>query len=112
MVIQQFSMKNRDGHTLRGVATIPDGAGKFPCVLLLHGFTGNACGYKNLNVILARALAEAGIACVRFDFYGNGESDGQFEDCTFTGLYRDAEDVFAWMAAQPFADPERLCLSG
>ena len=112
MVIRQFSMTNRDGHTLRGVTTAPEGEGKFPCVLLLHGFTGNACGYKNLYVILARALAEAGIACVRFDFYGNGESDGEFEDCTFTGLYHDAEDVFAWMAAQPFADGERLFLSG
>ncbi len=108
----QVSFENRNGHTLRGFATVPDGEGKFPCVLLLHGFTGNAYGHKGLNTRIARNLAGAGIACVRFDFYGNGESDGEFEDFTFTGLYEDTEDMFAWMSKQNFADPEQLYLSG
>lgn len=108
----QISMTNRAGHTLRGIATLPAGQGKVPCVLLLHGFTGNVYGYKGLNTAIARALAGAGIGCVRFDFYGNGESDGEFGDLTFTGLYEDAEDMFRWMESQSFADPERLYLSG
>lgn len=112
MKILQVSMKNRAGHTLRGIATLPDSRDKVPCVLLLHGFTGNVYGYKGLNTRIARSLAEAGIGCVRFDFYGNGESDGEFEDCTFTGLYEDAEDMFLWMGQQDFADPKRLYLSG
>lgn len=107
----QISMINRAGNTLRGVATLPDGPEKVPCVLLLHGFTGNIYGYKGLNTRIARDLAQAGIGCVRFDFYGNGESDGEFEDFTFTGLYEDAEDMFRWMAQQPFADPDQLYLS-
>lgn len=112
MRIMQISMVNRAGHTLRGFATLPDSEEKAPCVLLLHGFTGNASGYKGLNTRIARCLAGAGIGCVRFDFYGNGESDGEFEDCTFTGLYEDTEDMFAWMGQQDFADPKRLYLSG
>ena len=108
----QVSMSNRAGHTLRGIVTLPDGPEKVPCVLLLHGFTGNVYGYKGLNTRIARSQAEPGIACVRFDFYGNGESDGEFEDFPFTGLYEDAEDMFAWMKDQPFADPDRVYLSG
>lgn len=112
MKIQQISMVNRAGHTLRGIATLPDSPEKVPCVLLLHGFTGTVYGYKGLNTRIARDLAEAGIGCIRFDFYGNGESDGEFEDFTFTGMYADTEDLFAWMKAQPFADPDRQYLSG
>ena len=105
-------MQNRKGNTLRGIATLPDGVEKMPCVLLLHGFGGSAAGYKGLNIRIARDLAEAGIACIRFDFYGNGESDGEFEDMTFTGLYEDAEDMFRWMGQQSFANPDKLFLSG
>ena len=108
----QISMVNRSGKTLRGIATLPEGEGKFPCVLALHGFGGNLYGYKGMNTKIARELAAAGIACVRFDFYGNGESDGEFEDMIFSGLYDDAEDMFAWMAQQDFVDPARLYLSG
>ena len=108
----QVSMENRAGHTLRGIVTLPAGEGPFPCVLLLHGFTGSVSGYKYLNTRVARDLAAQGIGCARFDFYGCGENDGEFEDSTFTGLYHDAEDLFAWLGAQDFADKNRLYLSG
>lgn len=108
----QISVQNRKGSTLRGIATFPENRGKVPCVLMLHGFGGSAGGYKGINVRIARALAAAGIGCVRFDFYGNGESDGEFEDMTFTGLHEDTEDMFRWMGQQEFADPAALFLSG
>lgn len=108
----QISFENRNGHTLRGIATVPDTAVKQPSVLMLHGFGGSASGHKYLNTKLARHLAAYGIACVRFDFYGCGESDGEFEDMTFDGLYEDAQDMFAWMAAQDWTDEGQLFLSG
>ena len=37
---------------------------------------------------------------MRFDFYGCGESDGEFDEMTFTGLLEDAEDVYAWLKSQ------------
>ncbi len=109
---KQFSIVNRDGHTLMGVATVPDENGKYPVVLNLHGFGGNKCGYKNAHVQMARALEKKGIACVRFDFYGNGESDGEFSDMTFTGLLHDTEDVLNWVKLQKWADTDRIILSG
>ena len=53
------------------------------------------------------ALAAQGIGSARFDFYGNGESDGEFEDMSFDGLHTDAQDIFAWAAQQPYVDSEK-----
>ena len=87
MKILQVQFKNRNGHTLRGIVTLPDTEGKVPFVVHLHGFAGSCSGYKSMYTHLSRALAAQGIGSARFDFYGNGESDGEFEDMSFDGLH-------------------------
>ena len=108
----QVAIENRDGHTLRGIVTVPAAEGAFPCVVVLHGFGGSASGYKYFNTYLARHLAREGIACVRFDFYGCGESDGEFSDMLFDGLLDDVADIFAWASVQPWADEGHMFLAG
>ena len=83
---KQVEITNRSGHVLRGIVNIPDEGSRFPAIINVHGFTGNKSGYKNIYTHTARFLAENGFASVRFDLYGNGESDGEFEDMTFTGI--------------------------
>lgn len=112
MQILQVNFKNREGHTLRGIVTLPDGNGPFPFVVHLHGFAGNCGGYKGMYIHLSRALAREGIGSARFDFYGNGESDGEFSDMSFDGLFTDAEDMLKWAKAQPYVDSDKLFLSG
>ena len=102
MKILQVHFKNRNGHILRGIVTLPDTEGKVPFVVHLHGFAGSCSGYKSMYTHLSRALAAQGIGSARFDFYGNGESDGEFEDMSFDGLHTDAQDIFAWAAEQPY----------
>ena len=46
MKILQVQFKNRNGHTLRGIVTLPDTEGKVPFVVHLHGFAGSCSGYK------------------------------------------------------------------
>lgn len=114
-MIKMIAIENRSGHTLRGILNLPDAClegAKVPVIMNLHGFGGNKCGYKNLHVQQARALEAHGAAFVRFDFYGNGESDGEFEDMTFTGLLKDAEDIYNWIKEQEWADAEQIILSG
>ena len=82
---KQVEITNRDGHILRGIVNIPEDGTRFPAIVNVHGFTGNKSGYKSIYTHTARLLAEHGFASVRFDLYGNGESDGEFEDMTFTG---------------------------
>lgn len=109
---KQISIINRDGHTLMGVATLPKGVEKPPVLINIHGFGGNKCGYKNLHVQMARELEKSGIACVRFDMYGNGESDGEFSDMTFTSLLNDTEDIYNWVLEQEWVDVDNVILSG
>lgn len=116
-MIRQISIENRSGHILRGMLNLPesclsDSDVKVPVLMNLHGFGGSMSGYKNLHVQQARALEANGIACVRFDFYGNGESDGEFSDMTFTSLLEDAEDIYNWVLAQEWADASQVILSG
>jgi predicted acyl esterase len=73
---KQVEITNRDGHILRGIVNIPEDGTRFPAIVNVHGFTGNKSGYKSIYTHTARLLAEHGFASVRFDLYGNGESDG------------------------------------
>ena len=93
---KQVEITNRDGHILRGIVNIPEDGTRFPAIVNVHGFTGNKSGYKSIYTHTARLLAEHGFASVRFDLYGNGESDGEFEDMTFTGILHDIEDIINW----------------
>ncbi len=111
-MIKQISIENRSGHTLRGILNLPEGEKKVPVLINIHGFGGNKSGYKNLHTQMARALEANGIACVRFDMYGNGESDGEFENMTFTGLLTDTEDIYHWVCKQDWADEKQIILSG
>lgn len=45
---------------------------------MLHGFTGNKTETHFLYTRLARQLATQGIAALRFDFAGSGDSQGEF----------------------------------
>ena len=108
----QIEFANRQGLVLRGIVTLPDGEGAFPVVINLHGFTGTKEGHKGLHITMARKLAEEGIGCIRFDFSNNGESDGEFENMTFTSLIQDTEDIWNWAKEQPYVDCDRMILSG
>jgi putative CocE/NonD family hydrolase len=49
-------------------------------------------------------IAGHGFACVRVDIRGSGESDGVLVDEYLEQEQRDAEDVLAWLAEQPWCD--------
>jgi len=76
---ERLSFVGSTGASLAGVLHPPAGEAK-GSVLLSHCFT---CG-KDLHTStrLARALATAGYAALRFDFTGLGESEGDFTDHT------------------------------
>lgn len=111
-MVKFIEIKNRREKTLRGIVTLPEGVEKPMIVLNLHGFSGTMSGHKYAHTHMARELQKEGIGCVRFDFYGCGESDGEFQEMTFTSLLEDTEDVFEWLKQQEYTDEERIVLSG
>lgn len=76
--------------------TTPDGLsiaaekleGEPPTVIFFPGFFSNMRGTK--ATYLAQKCSERGQAFIRFDYRGHGESDGRFEDGTFTDWLNDA----------------------
>lgn len=101
------------GKTLRGMMHIPDNSnGKVPMVAIFHGFTGNKMEPHFIFVKLSRALEKAGIGSVRFDFYGSGESDGDFSNMTFSGELEDARQILNFIKHQPITDLNNIGVLG
>ncbi|KAL5056657.1 hypothetical protein RYX36_037339 [Vicia faba] len=89
---------NKHGEKLVGI--LHDSGAK-EIVILCHGFRSSK--ESNTIVNLAAALEKAGISSFRFDFSGNGESDGLFQ----YGYYRrEADDLHS--VTQHFRGLNRL----
>lgn len=89
-----------------------------PVVLLFHGFTGVRDELPVANTDegvfsrTARLLAEQGIASLRIDFRGSGESPGAFADTTFEGQVADGLAAIDWLEANAAVDGQRLAVIG
>jgi dienelactone hydrolase len=111
MMTMQLYLPNKKGLKLATVVELPEETGKFPSVLLLHGFKG----YKEEDtyIDLAKKLAERGIASIRFDASGFGESEGSTEEeYRFSNFIQDTECVYEWLQKQPFFDSSRFGVCG
>jgi pimeloyl-ACP methyl ester carboxylesterase len=60
--------------------------------------------------LLARTLASRGISAFRFHYLGQGHSEGEAKDLTFTSICDDARDAFAFVSSS-FA-PAKLAVFG
>lgn len=92
-----------------------------PAALLLGGFgpqdrDGNSVGPGDFQLffqaVLAAKLGEAGIASLRCDDRGTGESGGDFKRVTLDTLARDARDALGALRAEPAVDPARVTIVG
>lgn len=79
---------------------------KIPVAIVMHGFTGN----KNSTLLqdISEELQKRGIASVRFDFNGHGQSEGKFEDMTVPNEIDDALKVYSYVRSLPWAGPIAL----
>jgi fermentation-respiration switch protein FrsA (DUF1100 family) len=98
--------------TLVGMMHLPEARPPYPCAVFLHSYTGNRIGEHRLLVKAARDLAEGGIACLRFDFRGSGESEGDFADVTLETELSDARAAIKFLSDFKGIDPERIGLVG
>ena len=101
----------RDGLTLRGILETP-AQNRYDLAILMHGFSGN-CGRNNpgnMHYRLAKMLKANGIASLRFDFDGHGESDGNFCDMTVSSEIADGEKILEF--ARKMKQVNRIILLG
>jgi pimeloyl-ACP methyl ester carboxylesterase len=87
-----------DGAARRGIA-VRALVGAAPGLFWLGGYKSDMKGTK--AVALADWAAQAGRACVRFDYSGHGESEGAFTDGTIGRWLADSLSVFDACCAGP-----------
>ena len=104
--------------TLAGTLTIPAGDGPFPAVVLVSG-SGPQDRDETISgttmrpfALLADALARAGVAVLRYDDRGAGESTGDFSTALTEDFTADAAAAIAWLQAQPGINPEQVGVLG
>ena len=87
MQFKKIEFKNKDGQTLSARLDLPPGGKPLAYALFAHCFT---CS-KNIKAIahISRALTREGLAVLRFDFTGLGESEGDFADTNFSSNIED-----------------------
>lgn len=100
---KDFAVRGPQG----GVAfkiSLPDGfnpeTDHCPMVILMHGIFSS----KDYNPMpaIAKGLAKAGIASIRFDFNGHGKSEGKMEEMTVEKEIADATAIYEYVKALPY----------
>ncbi len=94
---------------LNGRLATPAGSGPFPAVVFVHGLGSSKESPR--NVVIAEALADAGIAAVLFDLSGHGESSRDPGDGV-ASYVQDLRAVFDWAQSQAVLDGGRLAVAG
>lgn len=98
MKFKQLRFANRYGHKLAARIDLPDDGAPHAYAIFAHCFTCT----KNLKAVAAinQALTQDGIAVLRFDFTGLGQSEGDFADTNFTTNVSDIVDAAEFLADQ------------
>ena len=100
---REYVVSGPEGGLAMKVA-LPEGfdpaADRCPMVILMHGIFSS----KDFNPMpsLAKALARAGIASIRFDFDGHGKSGGRMQDMTIEKEIADAMVIWEYAKLLPF----------
>jgi putative redox protein len=97
MRFKKIEFKNTDGQVLSARLDLPVAGKPAAYALFAHCFT---CS-KNIKAIahITRALNREGIAVMRFDFTGLGESEGDFADTNFSSNVEDLIDAANFLQA-------------
>ena len=102
---QKASIRGPQGEIAYKV-TLPDGfdqtKDQCPMVILMHGIFSS----KDYGPMpqLAKGLAQAGIASIRFDFGGHGKSDGRKQYMTIEKELAEARAVWDYVQSLPYVN--------
>jgi dipeptidyl aminopeptidase/acylaminoacyl peptidase len=115
--IEPFNYKNRDGVTIHGYLTIPNGSdGKhLPLILNPHGGPMGPRDNWGFNWE-TQLLASRGYAVMQVNYRGSGGFGKAFEDAAYGGwdttIMNDLIDAVNWAIAKDKVDKDRICIYG
>jgi uncharacterized protein len=104
------------GVTLAGTLTLPSGKGPFPCAILITGSgpedrDETVFGHRPF-LVLADQLTRKGIAVLRTDDRGVGQSTGAFARATSEDFASDVLAEIDFVGSRPEIDPRGIGLIG
>ncbi|MEN6351150.1 MAG: alpha/beta hydrolase, partial [Syntrophomonas sp.] len=92
--MQRIKIENTERHALAALAFLSGGS-RF-IIIICHGFRGVKENSGKLYAFADR-LQELGAGVYAFDFWGSGESDGEFAHMTLTSQARDLAGVIDYV---------------
>lgn len=84
---------------LRGHLTLPNNCEERVGVILAPGPTRDHIEKRRVFVRFSRMLAERGLAALRFDYYGRGDSFGEAEELTLQSMVSDVTATANYLTA-------------
>ena len=105
-------MLDNGEYEIPAIMTSPEGTAVVPGVILLHGSASHKNEVGDLYLRLAEQLANNGIASIRIDFAGTGDSPVDYTHYTLKTAVRDAEVALAFLRSQPQVDDHRIGVVG
>lgn len=93
---EKITVKSKRNTDIYATTVVPDTKEDMPLVVMAHGFVGDREGCANFEP-LANKLAENGIASIRIDFPGNGESKEDYTAYDLTNMTDDLDSAIAFM---------------
>ena len=115
--VKPFSFTTRDGLTIHGYLTIPNGSdGKnLPMIVNPHGGPMGPRDHWYFNWE-TQLLASRGYLVMQVNYRGSGGFGKEFEDMAYgawaDGIMHDIIDATHWVVEQGYADGDRICIYG
>ncbi|WP_192348596.1 S9 family peptidase [Algoriphagus sp. Y33] len=116
-ISENVTFENRQAKiTLAGTLTLPHDKGNFPAVVLISGSgpqnrDEELMGHKPF-LVLSDYLTRNGIAVLRFDDRGFGESTGDFSSATTADFSTDVASAIAYLKSRKEIDTTNIGLIG
>jgi len=115
MYIHDFELTTGDQNV--GTVYLPSkSATNLPVLIYCHGWGSSRFeDTRNLKIpsqqLCDRAIQE-NIAYVTFDFFGCGDTGGDYRDFTYSRWKNNLADVITWIESQAFADKSKIACYG
>lgn len=111
--MQSYIEVASNGAILRGFLHRPERVeGRIPMVILFHGFSNNKTEHYFSFVEVSRHLEQIGIASMRLDFMGSGDSDGRYQEMSVETEIADGMAMLQYAKGLEYIDSDRIALVG
>ena len=106
MIREEFYL-NDDGIRLHAKLDRPEGLDKTPLCIVVHGLTGHM--EEPHLCAVSETMNDLGIATLRVELYGHGQSDGAFEDHDLAKWLHNLDTVTDYAKSLDFVTDLYLC---